>query len=599
MKPHSCTLSFQDKGRNVIAFGKGQCQICLENKKALCGATSPQLSMKFPKVAPPKLRALMARERTPLDQSLDSAVVVPATELDLSRQNKLQNVLNELHVSELHVAEPLKHSLIAVIDRCLDAFAENDDDVGFTNLVEHRIDSGDAKPIRQKLRPLAFHRRSFVDKEIERYLKLDIICPADAGKCPWASPIVVVTKKEEDATKMLDALRMCIDFRKVNSVTEKDSYPLPNIDSLFVELHKAKCFASLDLLMGYHQISIHESDRPKTAFITHKGLFMFKRMPFGLCNAPATFQRLMDALFSGLVGKVVLVYLDDLLIFAETEEELLLAIEKILQILKNAKLKCKPRKCKLFRSKIHYLGHEISKDGIAPDPAKVEKVRAWPFPKTGNDMLSFLGVCNYYRRLISHFAEHSASLYAVAQLPEIAETENLKNDFEKLKESICALTFLKLPNPSEPFILETDASNVALGAVLKQSNGEVETPVSFFSKGLTKPERNYSTYERELLAVVKSCEFFNIFLLGAPFILRTDHRALTAIFTSKLSHSSRFVNWIIRLQEFSLKIEYRAGDQNVIADALSRIPWPMSSIETPLSLHRLVIQLHLPILRMI
>ena len=382
--------------------------------------------------------------------------------------------MNELKIYDLSIHINLKHALVAVIDRCLDAFAEEDDDLGHTNLVDHAINTGHSPPFKEKLRPLLLSRRAFVDNEIDRFLEHGIISPADPGNCPYASPIVVVNKKEVDLLLLALALRMCIDFRRLNKDTVKDAYPLPRIDDIITELRGSKFFASLDLLMGYHQISIKMEDRPKTAFITHRGLFMFNRMPFGLCNAPATFQRLMDNLFQTEIGRILLVYLDDLLLFAKTEAELLVSLEKILNKLIGAGLKCKPRKCQLFRDSIDYLGHVISEKGIAPDPKKIEKIKQWPFPITGLEMLSLLRLCNYYRRLIPHFSEWAAPLYRISRETKIAANAELQLTFNRLKTAACAVPSLKIPDPNKAFMLETDASGIAEGAVLKQTGDQGE-----------------------------------------------------------------------------------------------------------------------------
>ena len=200
-------------------------------------------------------------------------------------------------------------------------------------------------------------------------------------------------------------------------------------------------------------------------------------------------------------------------------------------------------------------------------------------PSTGLEMLSFLGLCNYYRNLIPHFADFASPLYAVGRDREIKLSQTISENFEKLKFAACRVPSIRIPNPDKPFIVETDASIVAIGAVLKQEGKKGEYPVSFYSQGLTKPERNYSTYERELYAVVKACEAFRVFLLGNTFTLRTDHKALAALFNSHFKNSSRIVKWILRLQEYPFTIEYFAGNENIVADALSRIPWPMQIIE--------------------
>ena len=402
---------------------------------------------------------------------------------------------------------------------------------------------------------------------------MKIISPADPGKCPFASPIVVVAKKDS-------TWRMCVDFRQLNDQTIKDAYPLPRIDDIFTSLHSAHCFIALDLLMGYHQILVAELDRPKTAFITHKGLFVYNKMPFGLCNAAATFQRLMDTIFRAHLGIDTSAYLDDVLTYAPEFREILPLFERNLKILIQTGLKCKPRNCQLFDKTLIYLGHVLSHGTIAPDQSKLDKVRSWPFPTTGLEVLSFLGLCNYYRKFIPNFAEMADALYKVANESFVIPTDKLIDSFTQLKESLCSATLLRLPNPNLEFILETDASLIAVGAVLKQKENEEHPTVSFYSQSLSSSQRNYSTYERELFAVVRACEAFRVYLHGKPFLLRTDHRALCGLFSSSLQTSSRVVKWVMRLQPFKFTIQIVKGKENIVADALSRIPWKIEHEET-------------------
>ena len=422
-----------------------------------------QVLSNFARRTPTLLHALSVSPPAPIDidSTPDSAIPIPHDENSESRNAKLSHLLNDLKIHDLNVTPQLKHALIGVVDRCLDAFAKDDDDLGHTSVVEHTINTGDSPPIKEKHQPLPHPLRSFADKELERYIRLGIIRKADPGKCQWAAAIVIVNKKEYDLAKLLETLRMCHDYRKFNFITIKDAYPLPRIEDMITGLCKAKYFVSLDRLMGYHQISVKEADRPKTGFVTHRGLFMFNRMPFGLCNAPATFQRLMDSPFETKIGKELLVYLDDILIFAEAPEELLAALERTLQILVKAGLKFKHRKCQLFRPFLEYLGYVISGEGIKPDPKKIEKIRNWPTPSTGTEMHSFLGLCNYYRKLIPQFADLSSPLYELTSQTKLEITPELLNAFDALKTAMGSTAALLIPDPTLPFILETDASNVA------------------------------------------------------------------------------------------------------------------------------------------
>ena len=298
-------------------------------------------------------------------------------------------------------------------------------------------------------------------------------------------------------------------------------------------------------------------------------------MPFGLTNAPATFQCLMDVIFRDHIGKDTNAFLDDLLTHTKAEIDIVPKFRRNLQLLVQNGLKCKARKCKILPKRLSYLGHDITSNGILPSLDKIEKVINWPFPTTGTEMFSFVSFCNYYRKLIPKFADTASCLYEASKEKSIPHIEQLVTNFEHLKNDLVSITGTRIPNPDRPFILETDASQIAIGGVLKQKEGDEEYPVQWFSKALTGSERNYSTYERELYAVVKTCESCQVYLLGREFTLRTDHQALMAIFRNNLSTSTRIIKWVMRLQPYKFTIEIIPGKENIVADALSRIPWPV------------------------
>ncbi len=269
-----------------------------------------------------------------------------------------------------------------------------------------------------------------------------------------------------------------------------------------------------------------------------------------------------------------------MLIYGEELYQTLDSFDRALQKLIGTGLKCKPRKCKILPEKLEFLGHILSEHGITADSSKIDRIREWPFPKTKTEMQSFLRLCNYYRRLVPEFGDSAKPLYTATAEPKIVETPELRQVFEILREKLCSIPVVRLPNPNKPFILITDASNYAVGAELRQVEGPDEYPVLWFSKALTSSQVNYSTYERELLAVVLACENFSVFLLGRDFVLRTDHRALIGIFTSKIANSSRIAKWLLKLQPYRFEIQVIKGKDNVVADALSRIPWPITVIDS-------------------
>ena len=361
-------------------------------------------------------------EKTTLPTFLDSSNV-------LLQLGKLQRVLADLKIATFPIPENLRTRLIEVVCNNLEAFAGSSTDLGRTAVVVHTIKTGEARPLRHKLFPIPFARRQYLEQEVERLISVGAVSPADPGAYPYASRRVIAPKKNGN-------LQMCVDYRDMNAHTEKDSFPLPRINQVFPMISKAKYFASLDLIMEYHQVKVDNKDRAKTAFLTHSRLYVYNVMCFGLCNAPATFQRLMKRVFGPLIGKGVLVDLDDVLINAEIAEQLIEILDEVLKLFAKTGLKCKATKCSLFTQRVHYLGRVVTVEGIYPDPSKFEKINQWPKPERGKNLASFLGVCNYYRDLISSFSHLSDALYKVSRSDYIDWTEILKVAFEKLKEQL-------------------------------------------------------------------------------------------------------------------------------------------------------------------
>ena len=397
-------------------------------------------------------------------------------------------------------------------------FSAGPGDIGRTNLVTHQINTGDARPIRQQARRLPLHKKLEAEKEITNMLERDII---EASCSPWASPIVLA-KKTDGST------RFCLDYRKLNAVTIKDSYPLPRIDDTLDALVGSQWFSTLDLSSGYWQVEVSEDDKPKTAFTTGTGgLYQFKVMPFGLCNAPATFERLMEQVLSGLSWEILLIYLDDVIVYAKTWEEELERLRRVFSRLREAKLKLNPKKCHLFKSRVNYLGHVVSREGVSTDPDKIAAIKDWPVPSNTKDLRSFLGLCSYYRRYVKGFADVAKPLYRLQEKEtDYVWTEACDRSFQLLKGHLTASPILAFPNADESFILDTDASNTGVGAVLSQQTDGCERVVAYYSRTLTKTERNYCVTRRELLAVILAIRNFRHYLLGKSFRVRTDHGAL-------------------------------------------------------------------------
>ena len=478
--------------------------------------------------------------------------------------NRNQQLLEALHLNQGGLSEQQFQELQSALLEASDVFAMDSSELGHTSLVQHSIDTGDHPPIKQHPYRTPMIRREQMAKMIDDMQKQGIIQPTSS---PWASPVVLVPKKD-------GTTRFCVDYRRLNAVSRKDVYPLPRIEDILSTLGEANYFSTLDLASGYWQIEMEESSRPKTAFATHQGLFEFTRMPFGLCNAPATFQRLMQVILAGLEWKCCFVYLDDILVASRTFEEHLAHLVEVFSRLRKAGLRLKPKKCAFLRDEVAYLGHIISQEGIRPDPAKVHKVRTFPVPTDVTTLRQFLGLASYYRKFIPGFAKVASPLHDLTKKgSSFCWTSACDKAFQALKELMCDAPVLAYPRfgADATFVLETDASTLGLGAILSQSQPDgMVHPIAYASRSLQPAEKNYGITELETLGLVWAVKYFRPFILGYPCLVFTDHAACLSLLGSP-HPSGKLARWAMAIQEMDLTIKHRAGKRNGNADALSRV----------------------------
>ena len=464
------------------------------------------------------------------------------------------------HVDDV-VPESMVCGLRDLLTQYQDVFSKSEYDLGSTSVVTHRIETESARPVRQLLRRYPPAHLEAISKHVDNFLQQGVIEPATN---PGASNIVLVRKKD-------NSYRCCIDYRGLNNVTVKDRYPLPRVDSCLEAMTGASWFSSIDLRASYHQVSIWPPDRDKTSFICQRGLYRYRMMPFGLCNAGATFQRLMDIVLAVLHMDVCLVYLDDIVVFSKTPAEHLERLNAVFQRLRSAGLKIKPEKCAFFRKSIVFLNHVLSADGISTDPEKIRAVVTWPTPTSVSEVRSFVGLA-YYRKYVKDFAKIAAPLHELTKKnARFTWGDRDQEAFESLKLALTTPPILAMPTDDGEFCLDTDACEKSIGAVLSQRQDGVERVIAYASKGLDVREASYCITRKELLAIVYFLKQFKQYLLGRKFIIRTDHAALTWLRRTPdpIGQNAR---WLEQMEEYDFQIVHRPGTQHGNADALSRRP---------------------------
>ena len=528
----------------------------------------------------PKATLCELQEVTVLRSAELSKVSSKRSKVNIQQQNVIlpdAKTSSNFDLSNSAISEEQKTIAQRFLSQWQPIFSQGPMDLGHTELVKHSINLDDDRPFKEPYRSIPPALIQEVREHLKEMLEVGAIRESSS---PFSSNVVIVRKKD-------GTIRFCIDYRKLNARTVTDAYAIPRIDDTLHLLAGAKYFSKLDLKCGYWQVELKEDDKAKTAFqVGPLGFYECNRMPFGLCNAPATFQRLMERCMGDINLRDCLIYLDDIIIFSSTFEEHLGHLEAVFKRLQEQNLKLKASKCEFFRNRVLYLGHVVSEEGIHTDPSKTEAVKSWPIPKCTKDVRKFLGFTGYYRRFVKNYAAIARPLNDLL----VGHSTNPKNKRKSAQketpfiwgqnQQISFDTIIsKLTNPpvlayadyTKPFTLHIDASSSGLGAVLYQNQDGKERVVAYASRSLKPSEKHYPAHKLEFLALKWAvCEKYHDYLYGSKFEVLTDNNPLTYVFTTaKLDATGQ--RWVAALSDYNFTIKYRSGRKNADADGLSRL----------------------------
>ena len=552
-------------------FSVARSLVCPKNGRAVCRILNPTnelITLNKDRI----LATIQQIDDKDIQSQEDSYHRPDVTEEEIEELHTLSDLGIELENTNL--TETQKQQLVRLLVTNKDLFAKSLSDMPGTNLHYHKIDTGDAAPCRQRSYKHSPEAKKEIERQTQEMMDSGIIEPSHS--C-WSSPVLLVRKKTGE-------MRFCVDYRKLNSLTKPISFPLPLLTDVFDAMSESTpaIFSLLDLKSGYWQIPMDKDSKQKTAFSTHQGSFQWNVLPFGLMNAPSSFQMLMSQVFQGMTFKHLIIYIDDLLVYSKSFAEHLEHLQAVFDRLRGARLKLHPKKCNFALTEVMYLGHVLTTKGVKVDEKKIEVIKNYPIPKSVKDVRSFLGYVGYYRKFVKNFAAIASPLHALLKKENNFQwTKECQDAFEKLRTAMTTTPVLMYADMSKPFILTTDASTSAIGYVLSQigEDGQ-EHPIACNGRALRTNEQQWCVSELEGLALVEAVKEYHAFLSNNKFILYTDHVSLTWLQQIK-AKNGRLLRWSLLLMGYNFEIRFKSGKSNSNADALSRREYPEPPPEDP------------------
>jgi len=499
--------------------------------------------------------------------STDNLTYEPLSNYDVvntNPDNRKKSVLSQL---SKNFPTQFKSQLSSLCTQYSDIFGLETESITTNNFYKQRLRLKDDEPVYIKNYRSPHSQVNEIQKQVGKLISDGIVEPSVSE---YNSPLLLVPKKSSPGSNV-KKWRLVIDYRQINKKLLSDKFPLPRIDDILDQLGRAKYFSCLDLMSGFHQIELEKGSRDITSFSTSNGSYRFTRLPFGLKIAPNSFQRMMTIAFSGLEPSQAFLYMDDLIVIGCSEKHMLKNLTDVFEKCRKYNLKLHPEKCSFFMHEVTSLGHKCTDKGILPDDKKYDVIMNYPVPHDADSARRFVAFCNYYRRFIKNFADYSRHITRLCKknVP-FKWTDECENAFQYLKTKLMEPTLLQYPDFTKEFCIITDASKQACGAVLTQNHNGLQLPIAYASRAFTKGESNKCTTEQELAAIHWAILHFRPYIYGKHFLIKTDHRPLTYLF-SMINPSSKLTRMRLELEEYDFTVEYLKGKDNYVADALSRI----------------------------